>query len=150
MSDSAAPWAAALQAPLFIEFSRQKYWSRLPFPSPGYLPDPGIEPETPKLHADSLPIEPPGKPHDLNLHLKILNQQVLLNLCLSSGLENEDFLEKKQYYVVFLLIRLSLFSSSAQTHHQNHCPGTFSTTHIWKEAVKKRPFFGCAACLIGP
>ena len=35
---------AALQAPLFMEFSRQKYWSRLPFPSPGYLPDPGIEP----------------------------------------------------------------------------------------------------------
>ena len=51
---------AALQAPLFMEFSRQKYWSRLPFPSPGYLPDPGIELETPKLQADSLPAEPPG------------------------------------------------------------------------------------------
>ena len=103
-------WTVALQAPLFMEFSRQKYWSRLPFPSPGYLPDPGIELETPKLQADSLPAEPPGKPHDLNLHLTILNQ-VLLNFCLSPGLENEDFLEKKQFYIVFLLIRLSLFFS---------------------------------------
>ena len=45
--------------------SKQEYWSGLPFPSPGDLPDPGIEPtapETPALQADSLPVEPPGKP----------------------------------------------------------------------------------------
>ena len=40
----------------------QKYWSRLPFPSPGDLPDPGIKPGTPALQADALPSEPPGKP----------------------------------------------------------------------------------------
>ena len=45
-----------------MEFSRQEYWSGLPFPSPGDLPDPGIEPESPALQADSLPSEPPGKP----------------------------------------------------------------------------------------
>ena len=43
-------------------FSRQEYWSGLPFPSPGYLPDPGIEPRSPALRADTLTSEPPGKP----------------------------------------------------------------------------------------
>ena len=44
-----------------MEFSRQEYWSGLPFPSPGDLPDPGIEPGSPTLQADSLPSEPPWK-----------------------------------------------------------------------------------------
>ena len=44
-----------------MEFSRQEYWSRLSFPSPGDLPDPGIEPESPALQADSLLSESPGK-----------------------------------------------------------------------------------------
>ena len=43
-------------------FSRQEYWSRLPFPSPGDIPDPGIEPVSPALQADLLPSELPGKP----------------------------------------------------------------------------------------
>ena len=46
-----------------MEFSKQEYWSGLPFPSPGNLPDPGIEPMSPALQAGSLPPEPPGKPH---------------------------------------------------------------------------------------
>ena len=45
-------------------FSRQECWSGLPFPSPGDLPDPGIEPGSPALQADTLPFEPPGKPID--------------------------------------------------------------------------------------
>ena len=49
-------------APLSMEFSRQEYWSGLPFPSPGALPDPRIKPKCPTLQADSLPSEPPGKP----------------------------------------------------------------------------------------
>ena len=49
------PWTGAHQAPLSIRFSRQEYWSGLPFPSPGDLPDPGIKPRTPALKADSLP-----------------------------------------------------------------------------------------------
>ena len=44
-----------------MEFSRQEYWSGLPFPSPGDLPDAGIEPGSPALQADALPSEPPGK-----------------------------------------------------------------------------------------
>ena len=52
----------ACQASLAMKFSRQEYWSRLPFPSPGDLPNPGIEPGSPALQADSLPAEPPRKP----------------------------------------------------------------------------------------
>ena len=57
----ATPWTVAHRAPLFIEFSRQGYWSGLPFPSPGDLPNPVIEPRSPTLQADALPSEPPGK-----------------------------------------------------------------------------------------
>ena len=56
------PWTVACQVPLFMEFSRQEYWSGLPCPSPGDLPDPGIKPRSPALQADSLPSDPPGKP----------------------------------------------------------------------------------------
>ena len=55
-------WTVARQAPPSTEFSRQEYWSRLPFPSAGDLPDPGIEPRSPALLADSLPAESPGEP----------------------------------------------------------------------------------------
>ena len=57
-----APWTVPYQAPPSIEFSRQEYCSGLPLPSPGDLPDPGIEPGSPTLQADTLPSEPPGKP----------------------------------------------------------------------------------------
>ena len=54
------PWTVAYQAPPSMEFSRQEYQSGLPFPSPGDLPDPGIEPRSPALQGDALPSEPPG------------------------------------------------------------------------------------------
>jgi len=57
VSDSATPWTVACQASLPMDFSRQEYWSGLPFPSPGDLPSPGIEPRSPALQADSLPSE---------------------------------------------------------------------------------------------
>jgi len=53
----AIPWTVACQAPLSIEFSRQEYWSGLPFPSPEDLPNPGIKYGSPALKADSLLIE---------------------------------------------------------------------------------------------
>ena len=58
----ATPWTVAYQASPSMGFSRQEYWSGLPFPSPGDLPDPGIEPGSPSLEADALTSEPPGKP----------------------------------------------------------------------------------------
>ena len=57
----ASPWTVAHQAPLSLGFFRQEYWSELPFPSPGDLPYPGVEPGSPPLQADSLPSEQIGK-----------------------------------------------------------------------------------------
>ena len=54
----ATPWTVAYWVPPFMGFSRQEYWSGLPFPSPGDLPNPGIEPRSPKLQADALSSEP--------------------------------------------------------------------------------------------
>ena len=62
VSDSVTPWTIAHQAPQSMGFSRHEYWSGFPFPSPGGLPDPGIEPGPPELEADALTSEPPGKP----------------------------------------------------------------------------------------
>ena len=61
----ATPWTTACQASLSMEFSRQEYWSGLPSPSPGDLPDPGIKPRSLALLADSLPSELPGKPQSV-------------------------------------------------------------------------------------
>ena len=52
-----SPWSIARQAPLSMEFFRQEYWSGLPFPAPGDLPNPGIEPRSPSLQSNSLPAE---------------------------------------------------------------------------------------------
>ena len=57
----ATPWTVVYQASLSMGFSRQEYWSGLPCPSPGDLPDPGIKPRSLALQADALPSEPPGK-----------------------------------------------------------------------------------------
>ena len=72
----AIPWTVAHQAPLSMGFSRQEYWSGLRCPPPGDLPDPGIEPTSPVLQADSLPSEPPGQG---------------LNLLSSTGVGYPDF-----------------------------------------------------------
>ena len=71
----ATPWTVAYQAPPSMGFSRQEYWSGLPFPSPGDLPDPGIESGSPTSRADALTSEPPGKPYN------VLNfQQIIITL----------------------------------------------------------------------
>ena len=64
MSDSLQPHGlyVAYQSSLSMGFSRQEYWSGLPIPSPGDFPNPGTEPRSPTLQADSLQSEPPGKP----------------------------------------------------------------------------------------
>ena len=65
------PWTVAYWTPRSMEFSRHEYWSGLPFPSPGDLPNPGIEPGSPALQADTLLSEPPGKPTTYKEHLKL-------------------------------------------------------------------------------
>ena len=67
------PHGVAHQAPLSMGFSRQEYWSGLPFPSPGDLPDLGIEPGSPALQADCLPSEPSGKPKYFMFQSLVIN-----------------------------------------------------------------------------
>ena len=66
------PWTVAQQAPLSMEFSRQEFWSELPFPSPGDLPDPGIKPVSPALAGEFFTAEPLGKP--LNIFINMLSR----------------------------------------------------------------------------
>ena len=76
MPNSVTPRTVAHQAPLSTEFSKQEYWSVLPFPSPGHLPDPGIEPGSPALQADSLPSVLPKNP--------VINKEMLIKILFSS------------------------------------------------------------------
>ena len=68
-----APWTVASQAPLSMGFPRQEYWSALPFPPPGDLPDPGIKPVSSALPGGFFATEPPGKP------LRTLGQNTNVN-----------------------------------------------------------------------
>ena len=87
----ATPWAVAHQASPSMGFSRQEYWSGLPFPSPGDLPDPGIEPGSPALQADTLPSEPPGKLVDPRTPANpCAPEAVLFKTCSCHGDEGED------------------------------------------------------------
>ena len=80
------PWTVAHQAPLSMEFSRQEYYSGLPFPSPGGLPDSGIIPGSPALQADSLPSELLGKP--------LVPSIAWLVLISGVGVNNPSFVEQ--------------------------------------------------------
>ena len=86
MSDSVTPWAVAHQAPLSMGFSRQEYWSGLPFSSPGDLLDSGIEPRSPALQRILYHIGRQG-----NSHL-VLNERFFLTAKYAS-----NFLNKKSY-----------------------------------------------------
>ena len=80
----AIPRTVACQAPLSMGFSRQEYWSGLPFPSPWYLPYPGIKPTSPALQADSLPLAPHGKPK-VQTAKKMSRGQVMLPRSMDAG-----------------------------------------------------------------
>ena len=69
----ATPWTVTHQAPPSMGFSRQEYWNGLPFPSPGDLPDPGIEPRSPTLQADIVTSEPSGNTKINSKWIKDLN-----------------------------------------------------------------------------
>ena len=76
MSDSAALWTVSQQAPLSTGFSRQEYWSGLPFPSPGDLPDPGIKSSFPALAGGFFTTGPPGKPKSLIVAVQLFVVQL--------------------------------------------------------------------------
>ena len=71
-------WTVACQAPLSMGFSRPEYWSGYLFPSPGGLPNPGVEPRSPTFQADSLPAESPGKPRNTGMGSLSLLQRLFL------------------------------------------------------------------------
>ena len=73
-----SPWTVACQASLSMEFFRPEYWSGYPFPSPGDLSNPGIEPRSPTLWVGSLPSEPPGKPKNTGMGSLSLLQGIFL------------------------------------------------------------------------
>ena len=70
-------WTVAYQGPLSMGFSRQEYWSRLPFPSPEDLPNPGIELRSPALQEGALLSEPPGKPFPKDPQIKLQHAMLL-------------------------------------------------------------------------
>ena len=82
----ATPWTLAHQASLSMGFSRQEYWSGLPYPPPGDLPNPEIKPRSPALQAHSLPAEPPGKPKNTGVGSRSLLQQIFLTQESNQGL----------------------------------------------------------------
>ena len=86
-------WTVAHQAPLSMRFPREEYWSGLPFPSPGDLPDPGIEPMPPALKVDSLTLSHLGSPLKCILISKLIMLYILNRysfLYAKEGKEKED------------------------------------------------------------
>ena len=81
----ATVWTVARQAPLSMGYFRQEYWSGLPFPSPGDLPNPGIEPGSPALQADSLLSEPLGKPYS-TIEQALKHSCVCVSVCVCTRL----------------------------------------------------------------
>ena len=108
----ATSWTIAYHAPPSVGFYRQEYWSGLPFPSPGDLPNPGIEPGSPTLQADALPSEPPGKLKNTGVGCHSLLQGIFLTQGLNPGLphcrqtlyclSDQGNLQECYYFLVFL------------------------------------------------
>ena len=105
----ATPWTEAHQAPLSVGFSRQECWSGLTFPSPGDLPNPGIEPRSPALQADSLLTELQGKPPNNAVRLQLLKvpyvqiheTEIFISLTFkNSGFQYSKKKKKKSHFII--------------------------------------------------
>ena len=98
---SAIAWTVAHQVPLSTGFPRQEYWSGLPFPSPGHLLNPGIEPASPALAGRFFTTKSPGKPFPLLINDSIfhsvnkLKVLIIFNFCTSQLRSYTDFLPPK-------------------------------------------------------
>ena len=99
-SNSATPWIIAYQASPSMGFFGQEYWSWLPFPSPGDLPDPGIEPGSPTLEADALTSEPPGKPLAIKRNV---SESVLMKWTNLEPVIQREISQKKKYKYCILM-----------------------------------------------
>ena len=121
------PWTVAHQAPLSMGFSRPEYWSGLPFPSPGDLPNWGIEPRPPALQADFLPSELQGKP--LQKSCSIMSSSLWPNGLYSSGIPQARILA----WVTFPFSRGS--SQPRDGTKVPHIAGRFFTSWATKEVL---------------
>ena len=112
----ATVWTVAHQAPLSTGFSRQQYCSGLPFPSPGGLPDPGIESRSPALQADSLPTELPGNSqYQCRRYYSVLLQWTKICITTAEDMYLVSFL---QWISAHLFLTAYLFTSSLVDPHQ--------------------------------
>ena len=125
-------WTVAHQTSLSMGFPRQEYRSGLPFPPPGDLPDPVIEPRSPALQADSLPTEPPGKPTDHSIYCQFpARDSTLKPKDAELGREISSIIchpgvwwRKKGVSIWAELIILHLFSSFSQFSKAFNFPGS--------------------------
>ena len=100
MSDSRDPMDGSPIGSAFLGFPQKEYWSGLPFPSPRDLPNPGIEPGSPSLPANTLPSEPPGKPHGKREKDKVTLRKMIRKstfLTVLEALTNLKFLPYTSY-----------------------------------------------------
>ena len=111
------PWTVALQAPLSMGFSRQEFWCGLPCPPPGNLPNPGIEPRSPTLQADSSLSEPPGKLKNIGVGSLSLLQGIFPTQKSIQGL----------LYCRWILYQLSYQRSPCYTTVRVHCSQVLCT-----------------------
>ena len=109
VSDSTTLWTVACQAPLSMGLIRQGYWTGLPCPPPGDLPNPGVKPRSPTLQADSLPIEPPGKPRNTGVSSLSLLQGIFPTQESTQGLLHcRRILYQLSYWGSHLLSKFSI------------------------------------------
>ena len=110
------PWTVARQAPLSTGFPRQEYWRGLPFPPPGDLPDPGINPTSPALAGRFFTTEPPGKPFE---KLPVEKHASLYLLLLKYEIYQNSVFNKAGHNVIYL----------GDNTHQNFCAGLEYSGH---------------------
>ena len=155
----ATPWTVAYQAPLSMGFSRQEYWSGLPFPSSGDLPDPGIKPRCPALQADALTSEPISGAEKIRCGLHLICFFPHIYLYVSMYLDIYHWVERvghdletkpPSHIPVYLSIYLSIYhyndfvswkesndKTRGHVKKQRHHKGTssqncgFSSSHVW-------------------
>ena len=116
------PWTVAKQTPPSMGSSKQEYWNRLPFPSPEDLPNPGIEPRSPTLQADSFPSEPSGK---LTYNGESLTFQIPIFLILNSTIFN--LCEKMHMFFEFP--KQNSFLDGCQVQKDRNKGGAAGETH---------------------
>ena len=135
----ATPWTVAYQASLSMGFSRQEYWSGLPFPSPGDLPDPGIEPRSPALEAAALTSEPQGSLLWNTTMIVFLADITLMNLS-SLAFWSDGNSEKANVLIHFyLVLTMRMKDSVSFSNLACHCSFTERFAHNLQVSKRAPP-----------